>query len=381
MGNMRWIAMVGLTAFAGVACAWNAGGDDDPCAELECGAGQVCEMREVQCVTAPCPAQPVCVDDVEPPALGEACGGVTCAADRVCCNASCGICTAPGEFCTQQACQPVAGTCDEVECGPGEGCIETPRGPRCVVAGTCANVLCEVGSACVETPSGPTCEPAEPQSCETVDCGANSYCDDISGVAECLPLPSCATVRCTTGTVCELQNVQCVRAPCPPQPVCVPEPDAGKTCGNVTCSAGQECCNASCGICVEPGGACTQQFCEPQMGTCAEVDCRAGTTCIETPGGPMCQPTLTCASVLCVVGTTCVETPSGPSCEPNQGGASCATVRCAKDTYCDDISGVAECLPLPSCATVRCETGFSCELQDVQCIRAPCPPQPVCVAD
>jgi hypothetical protein len=31
----------------------------------------------------------------------------------------------------------------------------------------------------------------------------------------------------------------------------------------VVCPAGQECCNASCGICVEPGGYCTQQGCEP----------------------------------------------------------------------------------------------------------------------
>lgn len=37
---------------------------------------------------------------------GEACGPNTCAAGQVCCNASCGICTAPGEFCIQIACAP-----------------------------------------------------------------------------------------------------------------------------------------------------------------------------------------------------------------------------------------------------------------------------------
>lgn len=36
----------------------------------------------------------------------EPCGGTTCAAGMVCCNASCGICTLPGQFCTQQACAP-----------------------------------------------------------------------------------------------------------------------------------------------------------------------------------------------------------------------------------------------------------------------------------
>jgi hypothetical protein len=35
---------------------------------------------------------------------GEPCGNTTCAVGQVCCNASCGICTEPGMFCTQQAC-------------------------------------------------------------------------------------------------------------------------------------------------------------------------------------------------------------------------------------------------------------------------------------
>ena len=35
---------------------------------------------------------------------GEACGSNTCAAGQVCCNASCGICTAPGDACIQLAC-------------------------------------------------------------------------------------------------------------------------------------------------------------------------------------------------------------------------------------------------------------------------------------
>jgi hypothetical protein len=35
---------------------------------------------------------------------GEPCGGGTCAAGDVCCNASCGICTPPGGMCTMQVC-------------------------------------------------------------------------------------------------------------------------------------------------------------------------------------------------------------------------------------------------------------------------------------
>lgn len=36
----------------------------------------------------------------------------------------------------------------------------------------------------------------------------------------------------------------------------------GEKCGAVVCGKGLECCNASCGICVPPGGSCTQQACD-----------------------------------------------------------------------------------------------------------------------
>ena len=43
------------------------------------------------------------------PAGGGACGSVTCGAGTVCCNASCGICTPPGQACIQIACLPDGG--------------------------------------------------------------------------------------------------------------------------------------------------------------------------------------------------------------------------------------------------------------------------------
>jgi hypothetical protein len=42
-----------------------------------------------------------CIPD---PNAGEACGSSVCPAGQVCCNSSCGICTDPGGFCTQQVC-------------------------------------------------------------------------------------------------------------------------------------------------------------------------------------------------------------------------------------------------------------------------------------
>ena len=34
-------------------------------------------------------------------------------------------------------------------------------------------------------------------------------------------------------------------------------------CGTAVCDEGWVCCNASCGICTKPGGACIQRFCDP----------------------------------------------------------------------------------------------------------------------
>jgi hypothetical protein len=136
-------------------------------------------------------------------------------------------------------------------------------------------------------------------------------------------------LTCDPGSHCELVQVQCIRAPCPPQKECVPDEEKqfcggfaafecpgggecvddpsddcdpmnggadcggmcvcekaascvkgkhwdgrpsvcacvddsagdGEACGSKTCPSGQVCCNASCGICTPPDGACTQQVC------------------------------------------------------------------------------------------------------------------------
>jgi hypothetical protein len=79
-------------------------------------------------------------------------------------------------------------------------------------------------------------------------------------------------------------------------------------------------------------------------------------------------------------GSGCVE----PECQdpsPTQAPASCAATLCAENTYCDDIGGEAKCLPLPSCDAQECPAGQHCELVQVQCVRAPCPRQPMCTPD
>ncbi len=64
---------------------------------------------------------------------------------------------------------------------------------------------------------------------------------------------TCTSIAlCVEGYVWDDKACACVRSSAP----------AGDACGPTTCAAGQICCNSSCGTCVEPGGVCTQQFCE-----------------------------------------------------------------------------------------------------------------------
>lgn len=66
---------------------------------------------------------------------------------------------------------------------------------------------------------------------------------------------------------CTTEDGDC-NSPCPPNEPCIAvctgycHVDDREQCGDVVCGAGMECCNASCGICVEPGGFCTQEVCD-----------------------------------------------------------------------------------------------------------------------
>jgi hypothetical protein len=140
--------------------------------------------------------------------------------------------------------------------------------------------------------------------CAAWPCPDGSYCDDFGGKPHCVPSPSCDDTSCAPLQHCELIQVACFRAPCPPIPMCVSDPvtdDPGTgpcaalrcgpnthciafpscdgmrcvpqaqcvpnapsgSCGKSSCGPGTYCCNASCGICAPRGGACTQQVCDP----------------------------------------------------------------------------------------------------------------------
>lgn len=65
---------------------------------------------------------------------GVACGSVTCGAGQVCCNASCGICTAPDMSCIQLACdsepEPKPKPCIKTGCS-GQICADQDMASTC----------------------------------------------------------------------------------------------------------------------------------------------------------------------------------------------------------------------------------------------------------
>lgn len=86
------------------------------------------------------------------------------------------------------------------------------------------------------------------------------YFADECGCGCQVPRSDCAErARCPRGTEWNEDTCSCERV------IGVPSPDPitlpGMRCGDTVCSGGTVCCNASCGICTPPGGACTQQIC------------------------------------------------------------------------------------------------------------------------
>ncbi len=74
------------------------------------------------------------------------CGDVTCAEGLVCCNASCGICAAPGEKCNQQACgmpyMPTSLPCGMNTCNVGQVCCNASCGTCTAPGATCDTKPC-----------------------------------------------------------------------------------------------------------------------------------------------------------------------------------------------------------------------------------------------
>ncbi|ODN05102.1 hypothetical protein Ocin01_01598 [Orchesella cincta] len=79
------------------------------------------------------------------------------------------------------------------------------------------------------------------------------------GSSSSKPYPNCGDKVCNDGEHCEMVQVQCIRAPCPPIATCVKT--AGITCANVRC-AGTPCVMVK--TCDESGSCKLGPSCQPQ---------------------------------------------------------------------------------------------------------------------
>ena len=247
--------------------------EENPCNLTDCPDGQTCELQN---------GEAVCV------APADDCGGMTCDAGTTCMD------TDEGKMCVPDEDNP----CLDEQCDPDETCQIIDGRAECV--DRCDGFACDQGQHCdlvyppciepVNPDIAPNCDPrptcVDDETCATLDCGHDQYCDESSGHAECKPVPTCDGYECDDSYECQLVPVDCLVEPCPPpSPTCVfvGEPCGNTTCGegehcqsfggvklcrpdircgDNTCDEGEYCCNASCGICKKLGKQCDQNPCD-----------------------------------------------------------------------------------------------------------------------
>jgi len=220
----------------------------------------------------------------------ELCGEMLCEVGEFCCNASCGICTGPGEVCESAECD----TCGDVRCEPGEICCADCDGD---------SVGCHDGASCPPCPL--TCAN---EACEGTCCDCSRFGEGLGEV--------CATGICTR----EL----CGYTQCP-------EED-----GTVFCVPGEACCE-SCG---------REAYCSPTSicpssdpADCRPLDCDG-----TRPGRPtVCPESAEIMGGFFFNGESCVELVPGCPCERDcdhifrtlaeceEAYAHCLTFRCRQD--------------------------------------------------
>ena len=170
----------------------------------------------------------------------------------------------------------------------------------------------------------------------------------------------CAAILCAANTHCEVNAVQCIKAPCPPAATCVANTPT-ISCGGI---AGIACPGA--GKCVDNPA----DTCDPAKGG---ADCGGICSCVQNvacvKGATFDSSTKVCACV--------VPTPPPPTCGP------VCLIFCENGNVLDaNGCPTCTCNPPPTdnpCATVRCAADTHCESTAVQCIKAPCPPVATCV--
>lgn len=139
---------------------------------------------------------------------------------------------------------------------PGEPTNEN-EGEAKLFCGGIAGFPCPEGYVCVDDPTD-SCDPKN----GGADCGGVCRRGGKPGSKCNYGDPSKSWVS-KDANECMLVKFMCAEGQTPFFNECGCGCEEGTPCGSNTCGAGQVCCNASCGICTEPGGFCIQLACEP----------------------------------------------------------------------------------------------------------------------
>ncbi|MCA9604249.1 MAG: hypothetical protein KC619_01555 [Myxococcales bacterium] len=138
----------------------------------------------------------------------------------------------------------------------------------------------------------------------------------------------------------------------------------GVACGPVTCAAGLECCNPSCGVCTAPGAGCAAIQC---------IDAGPGDDAgMRRDAGPPDAGSASCGGIACVAGEECCVGCDGmPFC--TAGGcpampcpALCTrSAECAATEWCDldgvGCGGSGTCVPRPTACSDPCPGVCGCD--------------------
>jgi len=249
--------------------------------------------------------------------------------------------------------------------------------------GSCVEKLRSDGSAYAECV---TPEPSPPNPCKGYNCPRDQTCVLMFGHSkpQCMINPCRNTTVCPKGEYCYPNQVQCIRAPCPPIGECE------NPCDRLDCKNGTSCV-------IKPYN-CDPGYCPPRavcQDLCAEHTCPPTQKCTTTPDENNQQVAICegpCATVRCA--GLCVEKlgPDGPfaQCYPREPTYPppnpCSGCNCSGNKTCVLTSESCAKFPCKTfaacsvnpCEGYRCPKGQSCYPTRVTCIRSPCNPVPRC---